>query len=56
MRQIFNIFGLSFLLISCKLMPKSAPAKEDNKELARLFSDYYDGRMKLPIGCDREWR
>src|SRR5882724_10294553 len=47
MRQIFMFFGLSALLASCKLMPKSAPAKEDNKELARLFSDYYEGRMKL---------
>jgi len=47
MRQIFLFFGLSLLLLSCKLMPKTAPAKEDSKELAKVFSDYYEGRMKL---------
>ena len=47
MRQIFPYFCLLILLPSCKLMPKTAPAKEDSKELNKLFSDYYEGRLKL---------
>jgi uncharacterized protein (DUF885 family) len=48
MRQLllFSLF-LGLLTPSCKLMPKMKPVKEDNKELSKLFDDYYEGRMEL---------
>ncbi len=47
MRQLLLFSLLLGMLTSCKLMPKNKPAMEDNKELSKLFDDYYEGRMEL---------
>ncbi|MDP4247991.1 MAG: DUF885 domain-containing protein [Bacteroidota bacterium] len=48
MRQLLISFSLVTLLLSaCKLMPKEQTPAENNRDLSKLFDDYYEGRMAM---------